>query len=283
MAKKVALITGGTGFLGHKLVGELLKKNYMVRVVARNEGKLILLKNEYPEIEIFPGDICNKITAYQCCKDVNAIYHLAAFKHVRLAEKFALECINTNVIGTINILNETLNNPNLEYVIGISTDKVAKVTGTYGASKYLMESLFYQYESLNARVKYRLVRYGNVLYSTGSVLCIWKERLLKGEEIIITDKNVTRFYWSLEEAIKLIFDCLKYSTSTKPYLPEMKTMSLGDILEAMKMKYLPKDKELKVKVIGLQKGENLHERLIMNGPLSSEYEKYTIDEIYKMI
>lgn len=283
MEKKLALITGGTGFLGHKLVGELLKKNYAVRVVARNEGKLILLKNEYPDIEIFPGDICNKLTAYQCCKDVNAIYHLAAFKHVRLAEKFALECINTNVIGTINILNETLNNPKLEYVIGISTDKVAKVTGTYGASKYLMESLFYQYEALNTNVKYRLVRYGNVLYSTGSVLCIWKERLLKGAEIIITDKNVTRFYWSLEEAIKLIFDCLKYSTSTEPYLPEMKTMSLGDILEAMKMKYLPKDKELKVKVIGLQKGENLHERLIMNGPLSSEYEKYTIDEIYKMI
>ena len=154
MEKKLALITGGTGFLGHKLVGELLKKNYAVRVVARNEGKLILLKNEYPDIEIFPGDICNKLTAYQCCKDVNAIYHLAAFKHVRLAEKFALECINTNVIGTINILNETLNNPKLEYVIGISTDKVAKVTGTYGASKYLMESLFYQYEALTHHILY---------------------------------------------------------------------------------------------------------------------------------
>ena len=188
--KKLALVTGGTGFLGERLIGKLIKKNYNIRVVARNEGKLILLKNRYPDIEIIPGDICNKLTAYQSCKDVNAIYHLAAFKHVRLAEKYALECINTNVVGTINILNETLNNPNLEYIMAISTDKVAKVTGTYGASKYLMESLFYQYERLNSKVKYRLVRYGNVLYSTGSVLCIWKENLSKGKEIIITDKKL---------------------------------------------------------------------------------------------
>lgn len=280
---KIALITGGTGFLGQKLIEELLDKNYKIRVVARNEGKLILLKNKYPSIEIIPGDIANEITAYQSCKDVNAIYHLAAFKHVRLAEKYALECINTNVIGTINILNQTLNNKNLEYIIGISTDKVAKVTGTYGATKYLLESLFRQYELLNKNVDYRLVRYGNVLYSTGSVLCIWKERLLQGKELIITDKNVTRFYWSLDDAIKLIFECLKNANSTEPYLPDMKTMSLGDILDAMVKKYLPKDKVLKIKEIGLQKGENLHERLIMDGPLSSEYERYTVSEIYDMI
>ena len=280
---KIALITGGTGFLGQKLIEELLAKNYKIRVVARNEGKLILLKNKYPSIEIIPGDIANEITAYQSCKDVNAIYHLAAFKHVRLAEKYALECINTNVIGTINILNQTLNNKNLEYIIGISTDKVAKVTGTYGATKYLLESLFRQYELLNKNVDYRLVRYGNVLYSTGSVLCIWKDRLLQGKELIITDKNVTRFYWSLDDAIKLIFECLKNANSTEPYLPDMKTMSLGDILDAMVKKYLPKDKVLKVKEIGLQKGENLHERLIMDGPLSSEYERYTVSEIYDMI
>lgn len=280
---KIALITGGTGFLGQKLIEELLDKNYKIRVVARNEGKLILLKNKYPSIEIIPGDIANEITAYQSCKDVNAIYHLAAFKHVRLAEKYALECINTNVIGTINILNQTLNNKNLEYIIGISTDKVAKVTGTYGATKYLLESLFRQYELLNKNVDYRLVRYGNVLYSTGSVLCIWKDRLLQGKELIITDKNVTRFYWSLDDAIKLIFECLKNANSTEPYLPDMKTMSLGDILDAMVKKYLPKDKVLKVKEIGLQKGENLHERLIMDGPLSSEYERYTVSEIYDMI
>lgn len=281
--KKLALITGGTGFLGEKLIVSLINQNYDIRVVARNEGKLISLQNKYPNIEIIPGDISNKITAYKSCKDVNAIFHLAAFKHVRMAEEHALECINSNVIGTMNILDETLNNKNLDFVIGISTDKVAKVTGTYGATKYLMESLFFQYERLNPNVNYRLVRYGNVLYSTGSVLCIWKEKLQRAEEIIITDRNVTRFYWTLDDAIKLIFDCLKHSTSCKPYLPEMKSMLLGDILTAMTRKYLPKGKEVQVKEIGLQQGENMHERLIMDGPLSNEYEKYTVDEIYDMI
>ena len=90
----------------------------------------------------------------------------------------------------------------MEFIIGISTDKVASVSGTYGATKFLMESLFTQYERINKRVKYRLVRYGNVLYSSGSVLCLWKDKLLNGEEITITDRNITRFYWHIDEAIK---------------------------------------------------------------------------------
>ena len=281
--KKLILVTGGTGFLGEKLIEKLLEKEYIIRVVARNEGQLLLLKSKFPDIEIIPGDIGNKFTAYQACKDVNGIFHLAAFKHVRMAEKYSLECINSNVIGTLNILNESLNNKNLEFIVGISTDKVALVTGTYGATKFLMESLFKQFENLNKNVQYRLVRYGNVIYSTGSVLCLWKEKLLKGDEIIITNKNVTRFYWTREDAIQLIFDCLEKSTSCEPYLPEMKSMILGDILSAMVKKYLPDNKTLLLKEIGLQYGENLHERLIMDGPTSNDSAKYTVDEIYNMI
>ena len=128
-----------------------------------------------------------------------------------------------------------------------------------------------------------MVRYGNVLYSTGSVLCIWKEKLLKGEEIIITDKQATRFYWSIDEAIDLIFKCLENATSCEPYLPEMKSMNLNDLLNAMVLKYLPKNKDLLIKEIGLQYGENLHEKLIVNGPTSNDTIKYTVDEIYTMI
>ena len=280
---RLVLVTGGTGFLGQKLIAVLLAKNYKIRVVARNEGKLMQLQMQYPDVEIMPGDIANKITAYQACKDVTGIFHLAAFKHVRMAEEYSLECINSNVIGTLNILNETLDNKNLEFVVGISTDKVALVTGTYSASKFLMESLFKQFERLNANVNYRLVRYGNVLYSTGSVLCIWKDKLLKGDEIIITDKQATRFYWTIEEAVDLIFKCLDNATSCEPYLPEMKSMNLNDLLNAMALKYLPNDKELLVKEIGLQYGENLHERLITDGPTSNDTVKYTVDEIYNLI
>ena len=111
----------------------------------------------------------------------------------------------------------------------------------------------------------------------------WKDKLLNGEEITITDRNITRFYWHIDEAIKLIFHCLANATSSEAYLPQMKSMVLGDILEAMTRKYLPKDKVLIVNEIGLQKGENMHECLIMNGPTSANYDKYTIDEIEKMI
>lgn len=283
MDSKLALITGGSGFLGDKLIDSLLKQNCKIRVVARNEGNLMKLKIKYPTIEIMPGDICNKFTAIQSCKDVNYIYHLAAFKHVRMAEEYSLECINSNIIGTMNILEETLNNPRLEYIVGISTDKVAKVNGIYGATKYLMESLFKQYEKINTKVQYRLVRYGNVLYSTGSVLCIWKEQILKGGELIITDKNATRFYWTIDEAIRLIFDCLKYSTNCEPYLPEMKSMRLGDILTTMIAKYATNPNNIKIKEIGLQVGENLHEALVLNGPTSGDVDKYTIEEISNMI
>ena len=281
--KKIALITGGSGFLGKKLIEKLIDLNYKVRIVARNESNLLIIQNKFNEVEIIPGDISNELTAFQACKGVHCIFHLAAFKHVRLAETYALECINTNVIGTMNILKQTLNNPTIEYIIGISTDKVAKVTGTYGATKFLMESLFKQYELINKNVKYRLVRYGNVLYSTGSVLPIWRDKLLKGEEIIITDKNITRFYWTIDEAIKLIFDCLEKSNSCEPYLPIMKSMILGDLLFAMTKKYLPVDKELIVKEIGIQPGENLHEFLLMDGYSSNDVEKYSVDEIYEMI
>ena len=283
MNNKLALITGGTGFLGDNLINRLLKENYKIRVVARNEGKLMKLKIKYPDIEIIPGDICNKLTAIQACKDVDCLYHVAAFKDVRMAEEYSIESINSNIIGTMNILEQTIDNPLLEYVIGISTDKVAKINGIYGATKYLMEALFKQYEKLNNKVQFRLVRYGNVLYSTGSVLCIWKEKIMKGEELIITDRKATRFYWTIDEAIQLIFDCLKYSTNCEPYLPVMKSMYLGDLLTAMIEKYSNNPDNIKVKEIGLQLGENLHEALILNGPTSNDSEKYNINEIKNMI
>lgn len=202
---------------------------------------------------------------------------------MRLAETFSEECINTNVLGTINLLKQTLNNPSLEFIIGISTDKVAKISGTYGATKYLMESLFKQYEQLNTSVKYRLVRYGNVLYSSGSVLPIWKDKILNNSEIVITDRRITRFYWTIDEAIKLIFNCLKHSNTCEPYLPKMKSMILGDLLDAMIKKYSNCEFKQTIKEIGIQPGENFHEQLTSDGESSNDACKYTINEIYEMI
>jgi UDP-N-acetylglucosamine 4,6-dehydratase len=85
---KTALITGGSGFLGKKLIEKLLSLNYKIRIVARNESNLLMIQNIYKDIEIIPGDISNELTAIQACKGVHCIFHLAAFKHVRLAETY---------------------------------------------------------------------------------------------------------------------------------------------------------------------------------------------------
>lgn len=279
---KKYLITGGSGFLGEILVGEILSRGGQIRILARDEGKLISLKEKHPKIEIYSGDISDPFEVHQACKDIDAIFHLAAYKHVGLAEQFPKECTKSNVIGTINILEESLKKK-FDFVLSISTDKAAQVSGVYGASKMLMERIINQYENLNPDTRYRTVRYGNVLYSTGSVLCKWKDKIQKGEEIIVTEPEATRFFWTREEAIKLIFDCLENSNNSQPYVPHMKSMKIKDLLEAMKIKYLPAGQELKINYIGLQKGENLHEKILESGPSSNEVESFTIQEILQKI
>jgi UDP-N-acetylglucosamine 4,6-dehydratase len=278
----VYLITGGSGFLGSALIERILSQGGKIRVLSRNEGNLIKLKAKYPSIEIYPGDITDLFEIKQACKGVTGIFHLAAFKHVGMAEQFSKECIKSNVIGSMNVLDITLENPEIEFVKGISTDKACQVAGVYGASKFLMEALFRQYESLNPHCQYRLVRYGNVLYSTGSVLCKWKDLIEKGEQCIVTDPEATRFYWTVDQAIDLIFEGLEKSTSSEPFCPSMKSVKIADLLTAMYTKYgngIYKEP----KIIGLQRGENLHEKILEDGPFSNEVENYTVEELMALI
>ena len=281
---KKYLITGGAGFLGGELIDRILEQGGEVVTVSRNEGKLIELKSKYKnsKLEIHTGDICDDFTIPRLMQGITGVFHLAAFKHVGLAETQGRECIKSNVIGSMNVLEEAVKN-DVEFVIGISTDKAAQVTGTYGASKYLMERMFTQFEQDFPNTKFRIVRYGNVLYSTGSVLCIWKEKLQNGEEIIVTDPEATRYFWTLDQAVDLTFDCMENATTSHFHFPSMKSMSMGDLLDAMAEKYLPEGQELKVKTIGLQVGENLHEKISEDGLYSNEAEQFTKDEIKELI
>lgn len=279
---KLVLITGGSGFLGKPLVDRLVKDGARVRVLSRDEGKLIELKQSYPQIEILTGDIYDWFEVKQAMKDVKGVFHLAASKHVGIAETQVRECIKTNTIGSLNILENSLN-MELDFVIGISTDKAAQVAGVYGASKFLMERLFTQFEKLNPKCNYRVVRYGNVLYSTGSVLCKWKDLLQKGKSVIITEPKATRFFWTVDQAIDLIYDCLENAVDSTPYVPTMKAMSIENLLEAMAQKYLPKEYSKQIEIIGLQPGENLHERIVENGPTSNDVEQYSVEEIKELI
>ncbi len=276
------LITGGSGFLAYGLIDYLTNNNIMnISILARNEGNLIKVKQMYPHINIITGNLCDKKVVYKALDGISGVFHLAAFKHVGLAERYPLECIQSNINATLTLLECGLDF-DIDFIVGISTDKVCQVSGVYGATKYLMEKIFDDYEKINKKTQYRIVRYGNVLYSTGSVLCKWKDLIQQGKEVIITDANATRFYWTVEQAVQLIIDCLKNSKDTTPYIPEMKSIRMGDLLRAMIEKY-SNGIDIPVKVIGLQKGENLHEKIDENGMDSNETPKYSITEIKKLI
>jgi UDP-N-acetylglucosamine 4,6-dehydratase/UDP-glucose 4-epimerase len=278
---KLYLITGAGGFLGKELVKKVLEQGGNVRAVGRDEGTLIYLKDKYPKIEIHTGDISDPFETRQAMRGVNAVFHLAAFKHVGLAEKFSRECTKTNILGSLNILDASLHQ-DLDFVLGISTDKAAQVSGVYGATKLLMERLFLQYEQLNPNCEYRIVRYGNVLYSTGSVLCKWKNLIEQGKEVVVTEQEATRFFWTIDQAIDLILDCMENSIDSQPYCPDMKSMSIKNLLQAMIEKYSG-GKSISIKTIGLQPGENLHEKVLNDGPYSNEVDQFSIEEIKELI
>lgn len=281
--KKKYLITGGTGFLGTALIQRLVDMGIRNLVVlARNEGKLVELKEKYPTIEIVPGSVADFYSCEKACLGVDGIFHLAALKHVGMAETNVRETIVSNIKGSMNLLDMSRQNTP-KFIIGISTDKAASRKGVYGVTKFLMEKLFAEYEKVNPKTMYRTVRYGNVLYSTGSVLTKWKEKLMKNEVVTITDEDATRFFWTVDQAVDLIFECLDKATDSTPYLTKMKSMRMGDLLNAMQVKYSPPGKMAVSVAIGLQPGENMHEIIAEGQPDSSQVERFTHAEIMEMI
>jgi UDP-N-acetylglucosamine 4,6-dehydratase len=270
------LVTGGSGYLGMELLKRL---GGDVRVLARNEGQLVALKEKYPNIEIMIGDVADPYTCDRAMLGVTGVYHLAALKHVGLAEQNVREAIKSNI--PIALLEATRKHKP-EFIIGISTDKAASRKGVYGTTKYLMERLFKEYEKLNPETKYRIVRYGNIIYSTGSVLVKWKERILKGEVVTITDPNATRFFWTAEQALDLISECLRKAKDATPYLTPMKSIRMGDLLQAMEEKYSPNKHVVSMR-IGLQPGENMHEIIAEDGIDSAHSEKFSKEDIKAMI
>jgi UDP-N-acetylglucosamine 4,6-dehydratase len=276
---KKYLITGGTGVIGYSLCKRIISMGGHVIVLSRSETKLNKLKEKYNEIEIVVGDICDKQLVRNTIKKVDGVFHLAAVAEGMQTGK-PIESIKTNIIGSLNVLEES---SNVDFVLGISSDKVVQVSGNYGATKFLMEKLFNQFEETNPKVKYRVVRLGNIIYSVDSVLCKWK-KLIKGcEEVIVTDKRATRFFMTSEESVDSILNCLENAKDSKPYFEPMKSTSIGNLLQAMINKYSPDGCELPIKTIGLQPNENLHEKISSRGIFTNQVEQYTIKELEKMI
>jgi len=273
------LVTGGTGVVGYELCKRIIEMGGKVVVLSRTEEKLKNLQEKHNEIEILVSDILDKKVVRNALKDIRGVFHLTALAQGMQSGK-PIESINTNILGSMNVLVESLN---VDFVIGISSDKVVQVSGNYGATKFLMEKLFTEFEEINPDTKYRVVRLGNVIYSADSVLEKWKSRIENNEEVIITEPTATRFFMTKEQSVDAIFNCLEKSTDSTPYFEDIKSTSMGNLLEAMSNKYLPEGSELSVKEIGLQPNENLHERIDKNSPYTNEIEQYTIEELEEMI
>jgi len=230
--KKTILITGGSGFLGKRL-GKILLAEYNVILGSRNNKQNFYASN-FSGCMTVPLDVTNIESVRDAFNEFNPhiVIHAAATKFVDLAEKQPLECIDVNVIGSQNIVRVSMEKK-VEIVIGISTDKAAPpVRNTYGLSKAIMERLFCSSNG-KTNTKFCCVRYGNVAWSTGSVLPIWKKMLAETGIIGTTGPEMRRFFFTVEDAVDLVITALNNINQVqgKVLSREMKAAQMQEILD----------------------------------------------------
>lgn len=229
-------VTGATGFVGEKLVERLVGQGHIVHAISRNEGRLIELREKFRNVEVFPCPVEDEYLVRKAVKNCSGIYHLASLKEVNLAGKHTYKTIQTNITGTLNLLKASADTASIQFVVVSSSDKAEKISGVYGASKFLVEKLVEEFSHINGNCKYRVVRFGNILHSTSSVLVKWKKALLDGSDIVITDPAATRYFLSQDEAVDLLFECLEKATDSRPYFTRMRSMSMQELLNLMILK-----------------------------------------------
>lgn len=229
--KQTVLITGGTGFLGRNLATSL-RDDYRVVLAARN-NKLNSIARDTTRCTVLPMDVTN----IESVRDVflefrpNIVIHAAATKFVDLAEKYPMECVDVNVLGSQNVARVAIEK-NVEAVIGISTDKAAPpIRNTYGLSKALMERMFCGLHG-KSDTKFACVRYGNVAWSTGSVLPIWKKMHAETGVIRSTGPEMRRFFFTVNEAVKLVCTAMNHIDviGGKLLSRKMKAAQIQDLL-----------------------------------------------------
>jgi len=261
---KNVLITGGTGSFGKEFVETVLKKYPKIKklvIFSRDEQKQhrmsqIFNEQKYPCLRYFLGDIreCERLNiAFQ---DIDIVVHAAALKHVAAAEYNPFEFIKTNIMGSQNVVTAALNNK-VKNVIAISTDKAVAPANLYGATKLCSDKIFLSGNNIKGtkKIKFSVVRYGNVFGSRGSVVPIFIEQRKKGE-LTVTDKRMTRFNISIKESVNMVLWSLKNNFGGEIYIPKLPSYRVLDLAKAIS----PKSK---IKFTGIKLGEKLHEILVL--------------------
>ena len=267
--KKKILITGGTGFLGINLAKKFSKK-YAVILSGRNNKLNYIAKNK-TQCEVIPLDVSNINSIRDAINYAkpDIIIHAAATKFVDLSEKFPFETIDSNVLGSSNIARVSIDKK-IKTVIGISTDKASPpVKNIYGLSKSIMERVFLS-SSNQSNTQFSCVRYGNVAWSTGSVLPIWKRMFDKNKTLLTTGPYMRRFFFLVSDAVTLVDTALKNIKflNGKILSREMKSAQMIDIIKSWINIYGGK-----YSIIGSRSGDRQDEYLI-----GEEELKYTIEK-----
>tara|TARA_R110002051_G_scaffold5426_3_gene28065 strand:+ start:2513 stop:3502 length:990 start_codon:yes stop_codon:yes gene_type:complete len=294
MKDKRILIIGGTGALGKTLIKKYHQEN-KIMIFSRDEHKHVDLLKQYPKIESYLGDIRDKssITNSFSKFKPHVVINTAALKHVPICENNAIESVKTNILGHQNLIEVTSEFNKLETLIFISTDKACKPINIYGMCKAISEKLYYNYAESTKNTKVVMVRYGNVLESTGSVIPYFKSLIESGQNYLpITHPDMTRFLLTLDDATDLIAWAYNYEHSHgKIAIPKIKAMKVTDIAECLiEEKVREKQRSLgfvddgddvvdvTLKVVGIRPGEKVHEELISKEEWlrTTDHENYLI-------
>jgi UDP-N-acetylglucosamine 4,6-dehydratase/5-epimerase len=259
--KKVLLITGGTGSFGNALTSLLVKYNCEIRIFSRDELKQHSMRDFYnnKKIKFFIGDTRDKSSLKQVMKNVDYVFHAAALKQVPSCEFFPDQAVKTNINGSINVIDAAIENK-VKKVIGLSTDKAVQPINSMGMSKALMEKIFISRSRLLGKKDtiLSIVRYGNVLFSRGSVIPLFIQQINDGRPISITTKNMTRFLISLDDAIQMVLDSISLSSQGDIFIRKSKSSYVHDIgLNLFKIF----NKKPNIQFIGKRHGEKEHEVL----------------------
>lgn len=271
---KITLVTGGTGAVGSELVRQLLKfKPKQVRVLSRDDTKQYYLREElnHPQnLRLFIGDVRDKDRLLLAFDGADYVFHAAALKHVPIGEYNPFELVKTNIIGSQNVIEAALEK-GVKKVIGISTDKAVNPANVMGATKLMMEKLFINanFYKGDAPTVFSCVRFGNVAWARGSVLPLWQKQAASAGAIRITDRNMTRFFMSMEQAARLVLKATTLSQFGEVFVLKMPSIRLGSLADMFAEKY-NRGRKLRVKVIGNRGSEKMHEGLLDDSDLGKE-------------
>ena len=260
MIKNSYLITGGTGSFGSAFVRKLINSNKKISrliIFSRDELKQSIMqlkypKKKYPFIRFFLGDVRDYDRLLFASENIENIIHAAALKQIPSTEYNPFEAVQTNIIGSQNIIKSALKN-NVKRVVALSTDKACAPINLYGATKLCADKLFISANNIKGKrnIKFSVVRYGNVFGSRGSVYTIFRNL----KSFPITDSKMTRFNISLSEGVNYVLWTLNNAYGGEIIVPKLKSFKIVDLATAIKTK--------KKKIyIGIRSGEKIHEQMI---------------------